>query len=376
MKQQILLHIPKPCHEDWNAMTPTQQGRHCTSCSKEVTDFSIMTDVEILKHLTKASSNACGRFTNDQLLRPLQPTKIEKKKGWQWLMATVASLFVITNKAAAQYKTIGKPAVQRNLPKQLIEQPIILGSIARVTPKILKTADIKKVTLTDAVKGQVQIAAQLIYKIKGQVADEAGTPLQDVAVSIGNYNGTNTQADGSFGLVQKTKQDSVHIKFAHLGFEEKIVTLALDNKELELHVQLKQKVQKLDDIVVTSGLTVGRLTGTVGGYYTTRCYIKITKIDTVKTAIRKAFKVETFKVYPNPALKGSTINIIITEVGDYSVQLLNNQSQLQHIETFTSNSKKQNFTMQLPATLSTGMYYVRLINEQTKKQYVEKIMMQ
>ena len=34
------LLIPKPCHENWDAMTPRDDGRHCASCSKTVVDLT------------------------------------------------------------------------------------------------------------------------------------------------------------------------------------------------------------------------------------------------------------------------------------------------------------------------------------------------
>ena len=42
MKTPIIFHIPEPCHENWDAMTPQDKGRHCESCNKIVVDFSIM----------------------------------------------------------------------------------------------------------------------------------------------------------------------------------------------------------------------------------------------------------------------------------------------------------------------------------------------
>jgi len=40
--QKLQLSIPEPCHENWHQMTPTEQGRFCNACSKEVVDFSMM----------------------------------------------------------------------------------------------------------------------------------------------------------------------------------------------------------------------------------------------------------------------------------------------------------------------------------------------
>ena len=68
-KMNTQFSIPKPCHEDWNAMTPTEQGRFCSQCSKNVTDFTQMSDKEITIYFRQnSSSNICGRFRKDQLI--------------------------------------------------------------------------------------------------------------------------------------------------------------------------------------------------------------------------------------------------------------------------------------------------------------------
>jgi len=53
MKPELYLHIPTPCHEDWNTMTPVEKGKFCGSCNKEVVDFSLMTDAEVLNFFKK-----------------------------------------------------------------------------------------------------------------------------------------------------------------------------------------------------------------------------------------------------------------------------------------------------------------------------------
>jgi len=58
--------IPKPCHEDWDKMTPNNNGRFCSSCSKTVVDFTNMSPNEIQMYYQQ-HSNVCGRFKNSQL---------------------------------------------------------------------------------------------------------------------------------------------------------------------------------------------------------------------------------------------------------------------------------------------------------------------
>jgi hypothetical protein len=62
--------IPKPCHEDWNIMTPSEQGRHCNACCKTVTDFTAMSDEAVQQYFSKnKNEKLCGRFKNEQLSR-------------------------------------------------------------------------------------------------------------------------------------------------------------------------------------------------------------------------------------------------------------------------------------------------------------------
>jgi hypothetical protein len=68
MEAPLKIRIPKPCHEDWNAMTPNQQGRFCDSCTKNVVDFTQMKAPEIQEYFTRNhGKKICGRFNNEQL---------------------------------------------------------------------------------------------------------------------------------------------------------------------------------------------------------------------------------------------------------------------------------------------------------------------
>lgn len=62
------ISIPKPCNENWNEMTPEQQGAFCKVCSKVVVDFSKMSDEEVIAYLEKKKEEkTCGRFKASQL---------------------------------------------------------------------------------------------------------------------------------------------------------------------------------------------------------------------------------------------------------------------------------------------------------------------
>ncbi len=62
------LSIPKPCHENWGAMTPNEKGKFCKSCAKTVVDFTKKTPKEILEYLSeRKNEKVCGHFYRKQL---------------------------------------------------------------------------------------------------------------------------------------------------------------------------------------------------------------------------------------------------------------------------------------------------------------------
>ncbi|GER60892.1 hypothetical protein ULMA_30000 [Patiriisocius marinus] len=135
MKKAIHISIPEPCHEDWAKMTPTQKGRHCASCEKEVTDFTQKTDEELVKLLSN-SGNSCGRFKESQINREV---KLERKSS-QAFAPFAASLLIplslmssLTTKASSTdnknektYKSIGIGRMSEKIKTQVTTTGVIL----------------------------------------------------------------------------------------------------------------------------------------------------------------------------------------------------------------------------------------------------------
>jgi hypothetical protein len=74
------VHIPKPCHEDWERMSPNQRGRHCAVCDKTVVDVTRMTPsagrtfiAEELPRRLAAGAHLCVRAHADLRGRLLAP---------------------------------------------------------------------------------------------------------------------------------------------------------------------------------------------------------------------------------------------------------------------------------------------------------------
>src|SRR6266851_4220046 len=103
MKDKIALSIPTPCHEGWDDMQSTEDGRFCAVCRKTVVDFTMMNDQEILHWISTSNNSFCVRLAPEQTDRTLVPAgKAGKKRGlvWRFLLAGL----LISSKAPAQLK--------------------------------------------------------------------------------------------------------------------------------------------------------------------------------------------------------------------------------------------------------------------------------
>jgi hypothetical protein len=68
-KPTYTLSIPQPCDERWDAMTPSEKGRFCGSCQKQVVDFSGLSDREVIQLIEQTSGKVCGRLHSSQVSR-------------------------------------------------------------------------------------------------------------------------------------------------------------------------------------------------------------------------------------------------------------------------------------------------------------------
>lgn len=63
----IRLSISKPCHQKWSGLTPVSGGGFCSSCQKQVIDFTSLSEKEIVTYISGAEGKVCGRFRTEQL---------------------------------------------------------------------------------------------------------------------------------------------------------------------------------------------------------------------------------------------------------------------------------------------------------------------
>lgn len=91
-KKSVSIHIDNPCSENWDDMTEGNEGKFCKNCCHTVTDFTHLSDREIIAFLSKNKGNICGRFTEQQLMQPFIDNNTTSKS---WNSIWMAGLLLL-----------------------------------------------------------------------------------------------------------------------------------------------------------------------------------------------------------------------------------------------------------------------------------------
>lgn len=140
------ISIPQPCHENWQEMTPNEQGRSCASCQKTVVDFTTWPDEAIFNFFMLNQAKTCGRFTSTQLNKVLSPQPKRQRHVYPIAFAlAVASLFaqppVVHAQQVTTHQTSAGKKVRANQHPHLSLQGTVTGKndqpLANVSVKLL-----------------------------------------------------------------------------------------------------------------------------------------------------------------------------------------------------------------------------------------------
>jgi hypothetical protein len=205
---KLTIQIPEPCHEDWHKMSPTEKGKFCHVCTKEVVDFTAKSDEEIINYFQN-HGNICARFHDSQLNRELIA---DRKKRNHWLSYAASLLLPLTLFSQETKST------QKNTPKteQLDSLNYIrldIGSLSRFSKN-----------------------SAPFMVVSGTVKDDTGMPLPAATVLIkGTERSKTTDFDGNFSIKANTK-DILVISYVGFTTKEVEVTNATRNYEVELQM--------------------------------------------------------------------------------------------------------------------------------------------
>jgi hypothetical protein len=93
MAKQINISIHEACSEKWESFEKTAKGGFCSRCSKNVVDFTKMSDSQIAQYFSKKPIGVCGKFYPGQL-KTYQP--LSENRGFSKAAFLAAGLLAVS----------------------------------------------------------------------------------------------------------------------------------------------------------------------------------------------------------------------------------------------------------------------------------------
>lgn len=226
--QAIQISIPQPCSEDWQKMTPQDQGRYCDTCKKCVVDFTGFTDRQLYDYyMQHANEKICGRFHNTQLNRPITIPPQPHSKLYRIAVALGLAIAIVTT--GEQQSFAKAPGIEYNFINNYQTDDT--------------TQNNRDTTYTT---------------IKGQVVDENGEPLINAAVELvlGGIvkASTITDYDGNYIIKTNqitTKNTTYNISIMYVGMQKFNCEIKLTPNSINMqNAILKSHVMGLSEIII------------------------------------------------------------------------------------------------------------------------------
>lgn len=216
MKAPVELYIHQPCHENWDAMLPAREGRHCAQCNKVVVDFTQMKDEDVLQYFKQHTGSVCGRLRAEQLSKPDIAPMSSKLKRFLYALACIFLL-----------------ATSENVKAQQLDSTID-------TSTMVKKDSIQKEDLCE-LKGRV-------LNEKREPVDFASAVVMQGGIVIG---GSKTDLKGNFKIMA-LKPGVYTLKVSYLGYPsfEQEVHIDVQRKTLEPIVLKKSDHGELQKIIL------------------------------------------------------------------------------------------------------------------------------
>lgn len=216
-------------------MTELTPGcRHCAVCDREIMDFSMKTDAEVLAYLQRNTGKICGRFSPQQLERPLLEPRMAKRSALTAIAASFAALMAAQNPVNGQ---AASPVGTEQIPEP--DEREVLGKMAYfdfLEPDSMRT-------------------------ISGKVLTESGQPFHPVTVYFSRTDfHVICEKDGSFQLkipLDTLKNNPLEIHIGSPGFDPKTVLLSdrILTEDIALSTQqteMGMDQMKMGDILIST----------------------------------------------------------------------------------------------------------------------------
>lgn len=358
MPARFNLRIQEPCHENWEKMTPDEQGRFCAACQKKVVDFTAMSDRELARFFKKPSADdVCGRFHPDQLERPIGTSK--KHLPWfRYLIQVLLPGLFVTDSAAQQ--VMGKPVADTLQPDsrvRVVPDNRVLGMVA-----------------VSAIKPVCELPVIPAF-IRGRVTTGEGEPVPYATINAGTAGQFIADSLGYFKVDQVAgpAKKAVTLLVTAAGYEDARVVMPEQKLPDTIEIVLKEKPPLPQVELISYAFIQGKVAvmGAVQQVRADELNMKPAILFTENTAAATLLH-----VFPNPARTGQSLHISLENPaeGYYVLQFFQLSGQLVNQQEIWIDGDARVFTIQAPIT-AAGNYLIYLINRQTGKKRTAQIVL-
>ena len=340
MSKKIQLHIPTPCHENWDNMSPVDKGRFCMSCQKKVIDFTGMNDEQLIAYLKKPAASTCGRFDESQLNRDINV--LQKRIPWmKYFFQFALPAFLVSMKADAQ--------------KQMVK-----GKMATYSKQNMITGD----TIISIRRNPVQQTKV----IDGVVVDNSDLPVPYASVMVKDTKrGVRADSLGKFSI--DIEDDSVlTLSVSSVGFESLDQQITASQYIRGSILKFSLTPLSLGEVVVAGNICNRSTLGLFKSVIVVRSTNML--IDSLKPLFTK------FSIYPNPVTINQTITIENKKLPEdiYDIEFINLAGQTINKQQLFMGKKDKIYPKVHVNT--AGIYFIRLTGSKSSKVYTEKIIVQ
>lgn len=197
--------------------------------------------------------------------------------------------------------------------------------------------------------------------IKIKVTDEYHLPVTSATVRFLSDRKRFAVTDVNGMIVLNKVAAAETLILSGVGYKEKATTI----KDIDSGVIVLQRDLKvLNEVVVVSGNSHTR------GLLTSAVTRSITLRDTIRNLL-----VSAVKVYPNPVLRGSAVNVSLKlkKAGTFHLYVMDAAGKLTLSQNYVAADKKSLQQVMIPPAWSKGIYFIIIVNEEGRTIAKEKM---
>lgn len=174
-----MIHIPTPCHENWDAMRPEEKGRFCAVCTKVVRDYTQVPAHVVAREVANAPAGSiCGRVSQAQL----QPKELPAQVWLRFPIGRVRRFLVALVVCFGPSLWGMDAALAQSLPKKAAQVPLRVKALSGTILDKYSFEPLQGVQVTVVRNGEV--GGQALSDSSGKFT----IPLKAEFVRKGAYN--------------------------------------------------------------------------------------------------------------------------------------------------------------------------------------------